>query len=461
MAYLIAVDTGRRHRLFQTFSDPALTVSVEETPWEQAYFLPKAEPEAKKEPPPEDHPTHRPRTDWTTSDSVAELAELAKTAGLEVAGILVQGRPFPDSGTYLGSGKVGFLKEEIARTEATVVIADDELSPGQQRNLEETLKVKVIDRTGLILEIFARRAQSHEAKLQVELAQLEYLRPRLTRMWTHLSRLGGGIGTRGPGETQLEVDKRRIDERVQLLKTKLEKVKKHRALHRSNRDKVATLSGAIVGYTNAGKSTLMNLLTQADVLVEDQLFATLDPTTRELKLPSNDAVVISDTVGFIQKLPHQLVTSFRATLEEVMAADFLIHVVDVSNPKFPVMVSTALEILAELNIIKPQIWVFNKADLVSDWSKIEPAIALYQRKCVISAKSGKNIDLLLGEIQRLIQESNAQMRFDVPYSKMDIVTLLHDSGTVLSVEYGPDRVHLHVQLNKVIGEKILGLLHGQ
>ena len=302
---------------------------------------------------------------WTVEDSIEELAQLAGTAGANIAGKLIQRLRVPSKTHYLGKGKLDellYLKDSI---EYNVVIFDDELSPLQQRNLEEALKVKIIDRAALILDIFARRAQTHEGQLQVELAQHQYLLPRLAGQWSHLERLGGGIGTRGPGESQLETDRRLIRQKIHRLKMKIDEVRKHRTLYRQKRKKSGIPIVALVGYTNGGKSTLLNALSKADVFVEDKLFATLDPTTRRLTLPDKTSVLVTDTVGFIRKLPPTIVTSFRATLEELTEASLLVHVVDLTCHNAAEQSQVVEDILSELKIIdKPRITVLNKIDLI-------------------------------------------------------------------------------------------------
>jgi GTP-binding protein HflX len=301
---------------------------------------------------------------WSPEDSMAELASLADTAGVRVVGQTIQrlNRPSP---LYLGSGKLKELVSLKAELGFDVVIFDDELSPRQQRNLEEALEVKVIDRTALILDIFAKRAQTHEGKLQVELAQHEYLLPRLAGQWSHLERLGGGIGTRGPGEKQIETDRRLVERRIQRLKRELEDVRKHRTLYRSRRKRTGTLVVALVGYTNAGKSTLLNALSGADVFVEDKLFATLDPTTRRLTLPDQRAFLVTDTVGFINKLPPTVLAAFRATLEELSEADLLLHLVDITHRNAAEQCQTVEDILIELGLDdKPRLTLLNKIDLL-------------------------------------------------------------------------------------------------
>lgn len=301
---------------------------------------------------------------WTLDDSLEELANLASTADVEVVGKMKQRLERP-SRTYLGSGKLKDLASLKEETGYDVVIFDDELSPRQQKNLEDVLDVKVIDRTALILDIFSKRAQTHEGKLQVELAQNEYLLPRLAGQWSHLERLGGGIGTRGPGEMQLETDRRLVERRIHRLTKELREVRKHRTLYRTNRKRTGIPVVALVGYTNAGKSTLLNTLSGADVLVADKLFATLDPTTRRLRLPNNETVLLTDTVGLIHKLPTTVVAAFRATLEELDEADLLLHVVDITHKNAAEQCQTVEDILADLGLEqKPRLTLLNKIDIL-------------------------------------------------------------------------------------------------
>jgi len=311
------------------------------------------------------------RTDkWSVEDSIEELAQLAGTAGAEVVGRLKQQLPKPSKTHYLGKGKLDELLALKNSTNYNVAIFDDELSPIQQRNLEEALKVKIIDRAALILDIFARRARTHEGQLQVELAQHQYLLPRLAGQWSHLERLGGGIGTRGPGEAQIETDRRLIRRKIHHLKAQIEEVRKHRELYRHQRRRSGIPIVALVGYTNGGKSTLLNALTRAGVFVEDKLFATLDPTTRRLSLPDKSAVLVTDTVGFIRKLPPTIVTAFRATLEELTEASMLVHIVDLTSHNAPEQCQTVEDILADLNLMeKPRITALNKIDLLLNRGK--------------------------------------------------------------------------------------------
>lgn len=311
------------------------------------------------------------RNRWSLDDSLAELGQLARTAGAEVVGTLTQRLDRPTAAYLLGKGKLEELTSLKRELGYDLVIFDEELSPAQQRNIEQVLQVKVIDRTALILDIFANRARTHEGRLQVELAQHEYLLPRLAGRWPHLERLGGGIGTRGPGETQLESDRRIIEQRIQRLKKDIEEVRKQRAMYRRRRSRLGMPIVALVGYTNAGKSTLLNTLTDTEVFVEDKLFSTLDPTTRRLSLPNDQEVLLTDTVGFIQKLPPTLVAAFRATLEELNEADLLLHVVDITQKNAAEQSQTVDDLLDDLNLgAKPRIIAINKIDLLTEDSEV-------------------------------------------------------------------------------------------
>jgi len=351
-----------------------------------------------------------PNNDWSVTDSLEELSHLTKTAGANVVGMLTQNLDVPSPTYYIGKGKIGELIDLKEQTRYDTVIFDDELSPRQQRNLEETLGVKVIDRSALILHIFARKARTHEGKLQVELAQHQYLLPRLVGQWRHLERLGGGIGTRGPGEAQLETDRRLIYKRINLLQHKIESVRKHRALYRRRRKETGTPIVALVGYTNAGKSTLFNTLSKASVDVEDRLFSTLDPVTRRLALPTGQQFLITDTVGFIHKLPPSIIAAFRATLEELDEADLLLHIVDIPHKNAANQCLTVEKVLRELNLEnKPKITVFNKLDLaLSSEAELKAltTIPYFEEEIVlpnksialISAAKGWGIDELLNKI---------------------------------------------------------------
>jgi len=344
------------------------------------------------------------RNTWSVEDSLEELALLAATAGAEVMGALVQRRQNPTPAYYLGKGKVKELADLKAKVGYDVVIFDDELSPTQQRNLEQALEVKVIDRTALILDIFAKRARTREGRLQVELAQHQYLLPRLPGQWSHLERLGGGIGTRGPGEAQLETDRRLIRQKIHRLQREIEEVRKHRALYRRQRALRGIPVVAIIGYTNAGKSTLLNSLSNAGVLVEDKLFATLDPTTRRLTLTNQQQVLISDTVGFIHKLPATVIAAFRATLEELEEAALLVHIVDIMHHNAIEQSMAVEEILTKLGLAeKPRITVLNKLDLVASSEEdikdlVKAMKASDEEPVLISAAKGWGLDRLLEKI---------------------------------------------------------------
>ncbi len=414
---------------------------------------------------------------FSAHESIEELARLSETAGLGVAGQTVQHlRQGVHAASFIGAGKIEEVKQLRVELQAGVVIFDESLSPAQQRNLERALCCKVIDRSQLILDIFAQRARSQAGKLQVELAQLEYLRPRLTRQWTHLSRLGGGVGTRGPGESQLEVDRRRIRERIATLRRKLREVERTRALHRQERARVPFPCVALVGYTNAGKSTLMNRLTQAAVCVEDKLFATLDPTSRRLDLPSGQAVLLTDTVGLINKLPHQLVDAFKGTLEEIRTADVLLHVIDATHPRWAEQQSIAERVLEDMGVRNtPTITVFNKIDDPTqtaddkahsdaecdrnDWGGSPLAHATNGREdgrdrvFRISAKQGIGIDPLVEEIARLSSLDQEVIEVEIPLGRGSLMAWLRRSGTVIEETYTETCVQVATRVSaKVAGQ---------
>jgi GTP-binding protein HflX len=338
-------------------------------------------------------------------ESLQELSALSDTAGAFIAGTIIQSLNRPNPKYFIGEGKVYEIAEQAASQGIDLVIFDDDLSPSQQRNLEDVIGARVIDRTALILDIFARRARTKEGKIQVELAQLNYLLPRLTGKGVLMSRLGGGIGTRGPGETKLEIDRRRIRERISKLKQELETVRRTRDLHRKKRETFHVPVVSLVGYTNSGKSTLFNYLTKANVLVEDQLFATLDPTTRLVKLNGMSKFFLIDTVGFIRKLPHQLVESFKATFEEITRSDLLINVVDVSSPVFEEQIRVVMKTLSEMDTAKlQQVFAFNKIDIVQNKEYIKRIVESYGNSVIISAKTGEGITELLEVVERCLQK---------------------------------------------------------
>jgi GTP-binding protein HflX len=399
-------------------------------------------------------------------DSLDELALLAKTANVRVVSRLTQRLDSPNPATLIGSGKLEELKLLVTELGANVVIFDDELSPRQQRELEKALgeEIKVIDRTALILDIFASHARTREGAVQVELAQYEYRLPRLTRAWTHLARqaggraggASGGVGVRGPGETQLEADRREINRRIAFLKRQLEDIRKHRDQHRAQRRELAAPVIAVVGYTNAGKSTLLNAISDADVLAEDKLFATLDPTTRRVELPSDRMALFSDTVGFIQKLPTQLVAAFRSTLEEVTEADLLVHVVDLSHPNMEEQIAAVEEVLEELGAgSKPTVMAFNKLDRLAlddeaQAGELAGELAAlseeYPQSVMISALRGQGVDQLLATIDRALKHHMAQVDVLIPYERGDLVALMHEHGVVEHEEHTEHGTHLRGRL---------------
>lgn len=414
---------------------------------------------------------------FLAEESLDELARLSDTAGLEVMGRVGQTlRDGVNPATFIGAGKVNEVKEIVVETGAQAAIFDDDLSPAQQRNLEKALGIKVVDRSQLILDIFAQHAKSLAGKLQVELAQLEYLRPRLTRQWTHLSRLGGGVGTRGPGETQLEVDRRRLRERIATLRRRLEDVERTRSLQRHERTRAPFPCVALVGYTNAGKSTLMNTLTHADVWVEDQLFATLDPTSRRLDLPGGQPVMLIDTVGFINKLPHQLVDAFKSTLEEVRSADLLVHVVDATHPRWEEQKAVVEKVLEEIDAGgKPMLTVFNKLDRVpADVEGVEspsPGRLLLGHIAGhsvngsardskesdvfgISALTGLGLTPLLHAIARRLEHGRETVHVDLPLAAGKTLAWLRRSGKVLEEAYS----ETVVSVTALVSSKVAGQL---
>jgi GTP-binding protein HflX len=373
---------------------------------------------------------------WDLRDSMEELAELANSAGAEVVNTVTQKLQKPTAPYYIGKGKAELIKESFKDQHVTSVIFDDELSPAQGRNLENLLSRKVLDRTQLILDIFAQRARSREGRLQIELAQLQYLLPRLTRMWTHLSRQTGGIGTRGPGETQLEVDRRRVQERIARLERDLEGVRKVRNVQRQGRKRHQWPVAAVVGYTNAGKSTLLNLLTGADVVAENRLFATLDPTTRSLTLPNKQRLLLTDTVGFLRKLPHTLIESFKATLEEVVEADLLIHVVDLCHPRVDEHIEAVDTVVKELGAFgKQTLMVFNKIDALANDDLIGVYTSRFPGSVAISARKGTGVSELVQALQHELGAWRLRSRFRIPQSEAGLIAEIHRVGHVLELRY--------------------------
>lgn len=390
----------------------------------------------------------------STEESLDELALLADTAGAEVFARVTQDRDRYDASTFVGKGKVEELKLLVSENAIPTVIFDDDLTPAQVRNLERELECKVLDRSGLILDIFAARAKTNEAKTQVELAQLQYLLPRLTRMWTHLSKQFGGVGTKGPGETQIETDRRIIRTRIGHLKEKIERIGQQRITQRKGRTK--HIRAALVGYTNVGKSTLLNLLSGSDVFVENRLFATLDPTTRLVPLSSNTEILMTDTVGFIRKLPHHLVASFKSTLEEIGEADIILHVSDILNKTFQDQITVVSDTLADLGAgDKPTLMVFNKIDALTDRSIIAATSEQFPHSVFISAKRGINILGLKTEVTKLLQEEFVDKTFTISQGNQKLISFLHTAGEVLEKEYNEDSVTLSLRIKKKEFERVM------
>ena len=374
-------------------------------------------------------------------DSLDELEELVATAGAVTVDRMIQNRENIHPGTYLGKGKIEEVKERLWETGATGVVCDDELTPAQLRNLEEALDTKVMDRTMVILDIFASRANTREGKIQVELAQLKYRAARLVGLRSSLSRLGGGIGTRGPGEKKLEMDRRLIHERIGQLKRELEDVKRHREIQRSRRGSSGILVAAIVGYTNAGKSTLLNRLTGAGILAEDKLFATLDPTTRNLEMPDGQKLLLTDTVGFIRKLPHHLIEAFKSTLEEAKYSDIILHVVDASNPQMDMHMHVVYDTLRQLEVKdKVMITVYNKLDRIAEPVRLKDMSADYQVR--ISAKNGDGLDTLMDTLSQVLRSQRVYLEKTYGYHEAGKIQRIRRSGQLLSEEYAEDGIHV-------------------
>lgn len=391
-----------------------------------------------------------------TKESMKELAELVDTAGAIVLDSIIQSRERIHPGTYLGKGKIEEVRERIEQLDATGVVCDDELTPAQLRNLEDLLDTKVMDRTMVILDIFAKRATTSEGKIQVELAQLKFSAARLIGLRSSLSRLGGGIGTRGPGEKKLEMDRRLIHERISQLKAELKKVESHRELIRKSRDENLAFNVAIVGYTNAGKSTLLNKLTDANILAEDKLFATLDPTTRKLKLGSGQEILVTDTVGFIRKLPHHLIEAFKSTLEEAKYANLLVHMVDASNEEASSQMLVVYDTLRSLDVVdKDIITVFNKTDLIKEGEEL-PRDFHADKVLKMSAKTGEGIEDLKKTIENILQSQRVYLEHIFSYKDAGKIALIRKFGEIKSEEYIDDGISIKAYIPAEIFGKVMG-----
>ena len=389
----------------------------------------------------------RSRSSWELQDSLEELGELAATAGADVIGNGVQRLEAPVAGTFIGKGKALEFAKHCQRNEVDTIIFDDELSPAQSRNLEKVFECKVLDRTALILDIFARRARTKEGKLQVELAQLQHLLPRLTRFWGHLSRQKGGIGMRGDGEMQLETDRRRVQDRIARISEELHVVRRQRATQRQGRQRNLWPLASIVGYTNAGKSTLLNTLTGAAALAEDKLFATLDPMTRRLRLPTNQNVLLTDTVGFIRKLPHDLVAAFKATLEEVVQADLLLHVVDLSHPQAEEQILAVNAVLEEIGADgKPTLMVFNKTDRFGSDVLLKRFQDRFPNAVGTSAKTGHGVRELLAELGSLLRPTRELVELSVPHEASAVIARLHSTAQVVERNYNGETARFKARI---------------
>ena len=392
---------------------------------------------------------------WDLRDSLDELRELANSAGAHVVNTVTQKLQTPTAPYYIGKGKAQSIKDSFQDQQVTSVIFNNELSPAQGRNLEHLFSRKVLDRTQLILDIFAQRARSREGRLQIELAQLQYLLPRLTRMWTHLSRQTGGIGTRGPGETQLEVDRRRVQERIARLERELEGVRKVRSVQREGRRRHQWPVAAVVGYTNAGKSTLLNLLTGADVVAENRLFATLDPTTRSFTLPNKQRMLLTDTVGFLRNLPHTLIESFKATLEEVNEADLLIHVVDLSHPRVDEHIAAVDDVIKELGAFgKQTLLVFNKVDAVENDDHVAAYLGKFPGSVAISARTGAGVTTLVQGLEDELDSWRLRSRFRVPLAEAGLIAEVHRVGHVLELHYEDEFAFIVAHVPPQLGQKL-------
>ena len=390
-----------------------------------------------------------------TKESMKELAELVDTAGATVLDSIIQSRERMHPGTYIGKGKIEEVKDRVIELGATGVVCDDELTPAQLRNLEDLLDTKVMDRTMVILDIFAKRATTSEGKIQVELAQLKFSSARLVGLRSSLSRLGGGIGTRGPGEKKLEMDRRLIHERISQLKAELKKVENHRDLIRKSRDENLAFNVAIVGYTNAGKSTLLNKLADANILAEDKLFATLDPTTRKLKLGSGQEILVTDTVGFIRKLPHHLIEAFKSTLEEAKYANLLIHMVDASNEEASSQMLVVYDTLRSLDVVdKDIITVFNKTDLMEDNMEL-PRDFHADKVLKMSAKTGEGIEDLKKTVEDILQKQRVYLEHVFPYKDAGKIAIVRKFGEILSEEYIDEGISIKAYIPAEIFGKVI------
>lgn len=399
-----------------------------------------------------------PKDLYEADANTEELRLLVESAGLEIVDEMHVRRSNPDPRYYIGAGNAEDMYLRVQDSEADVVIVAVDLSPTQQRNLSKAATVEIVDRTQLILNIFAQRARTNEGKLQVELAQLQYLLPRLTGRGTSMSRIGGsggGLATRGPGETKLETDRRRVRDRIASIRNDLEDVVKHREVQRRSRKRLKIPTAALVGYTSAGKSTLMNLMANADVEAHARLFATLDPTTRKVDLEGQCSILLSDTVGFLRNLPHNLVAAFRATLEEVLEADFLLHVVDANHHFFQHQYASVLEVLAELGAEeKPIITVFNKSDLIQDQYELRKLVADTPNSCYISATTGEGLQYLEHLICKAVTQMMNRTELLLPFERGDLLALCHDRGRVITQDYRPDGIYLEVELSPELAGKV-------
>ena len=391
----------------------------------------------------------------TNRYSLEELRQLASTAGAEIAGEFAQRREKPDHGYFIGRGKAEELYAEVQERQADLVIIDGDLTPTQQRNLKDAVKVRVVDRTQLILDIFAQRAHTAEGKLQVELAQLNYILPRITSLYTEFERQQGGIGIRGPGETKLEADRRRIRKRIAALNDEIDEVSRRRHIQKQARRELPFPTAALVGYTSAGKSTLLNTLSGSEVYVDRKLFATLDPTTRKVALPDGWALLMTDTVGFIRNLPHFLIAAFRATLEEVTESDFLVHVVDASHPQMAAQMRAVSEVLGELGAADKQtVTVYNKSDLVTDQYVLRKIVADRPNSVYISALTRDGMPHLMALLSKTVQSLLVRMSLEIPYDRSDLVSLCYDSGRVLKAEYTTEAILLEAEVSREMAGRL-------